>query len=40
MSAQPNDIAILLTSVKESLEREIHSLREVLLTRFDTQAAR
>jgi hypothetical protein len=40
VSTQPNDIATLLTSFKESLEREIHSLGEALLTRFDTQAAR
>lgn len=40
MSTQPNDLANLLVSVKESLEREIHSFREAVLTRFDMQAAR
>jgi hypothetical protein len=40
MSAQPNEIASLITSVKESLEREIHLLGEGLFIRFDMQAAR
>jgi hypothetical protein len=43
MSTQPNDIAALLTSVKESLEREIQGVSgkiDTLLTRFDAQAAR
>jgi biopolymer transport protein ExbB/TolQ len=40
MSTQPSDIANLITSVKESLEREIHSLGEGLFSRFDIQAAR
>jgi len=43
MSTQPNDIATLLTNVRESLEREIQGVSgkiDTLLTRFDTQAAR
>jgi hypothetical protein len=43
MSTQPNEIAALLTSVKESLEREIQGVSgkiDTLLTRFDTQAGR
>jgi BMFP domain-containing protein YqiC len=40
MSAQPNEIANLITSVKESLEREIHSLGEGMFSRFDILAPR
>ena len=37
---EPNHIEILLTDIKESLERETAALRELIITRFDTQAAR
>ncbi len=40
MSAEPNEMANLITSVKESLEREIHALGEGIFSRFDTQSAR
>jgi hypothetical protein len=43
MSTQPSDIAILLTTFKESLEREIRGVSDkidMLFTRYDTQAAR
>jgi hypothetical protein len=40
MSAELNEIANLITSVKESLERETHLLGEGLFSGFDMQAAR
>jgi len=40
MATQSDEIANLITGVKESLEREIHSLGEGLFSRFDIQAAR
>ncbi len=35
-----NGLALLLTDIKESLEREIHDFRGEMRTRFDDQAAR
>jgi hypothetical protein len=37
---EPNHIEILLTEIKESLERETAAPREVITTPSDTQAAR
>jgi len=37
---ETHNIKRLLVDVKESLERDIHGLRELITTRFDTQAAR
>jgi chromosome segregation ATPase len=35
-----DDLAQLITEMKESLEREIHAFRDEMRTRFDTQATR
>jgi len=40
MPDQQNNLELLLVDFKESLERDIQSLRDLITTRFDTQAAR
>jgi hypothetical protein len=40
MPDQSNNIRRLLIDIKESLERAVQSLRDLITTRFDTQAAR
>jgi hypothetical protein len=40
MADESHKIERLLVDVKESLERDILGLRELITTRFDTQAAR
>lgn len=40
MADQLNNPERLLIDFKESLERDIQSLRDLITTRFDTQAAR
>ena len=40
MADQLNNLERLLIDFKESLERDIQSLRDLITTRFDTQAAR